>query len=244
MTVLPRGVILGKYHARIAQAERDITAVHSLRARTFRRGVCADADQFDEKCTHFIVEDQRNGAVVCCFRLLLVTRGDQIHKSYSSQYYGLSALTAYDSPMLEMGRFCIDSGRSDPDILRVAWAALTAYVDAYGIKLLFGCSSFEGTDAAQYTDTFAMLRTNHLAPKRWLPKIKAPQVVRFEKRLADRKKAILAMPPLLRSYLSMGGWVSDHAVVDRDLGTLHVFTGLEIAAIPAARKRLLRALLS
>jgi putative hemolysin len=49
------------------------------------------------------------------------------------------------------------------------------------------------------------------------------------------------MPPLLRTYLAMGGWVSDHAVVDRDLGTLHVFTGLEIAAIPPGRARALRA---
>jgi L-ornithine Nalpha-acyltransferase len=53
---------------------------------------------------------------------------------------------------------------------------------------------------------------------------------------------MLTMPPLLRSYLAMGGWVSDHAVVDRDLNTLHVFTGLEIRAIPEARaRRLLRA---
>ena len=49
------------------------------------------------------------------------------------------------------------------------------------------------------------------------------------------------MPPLLRSYLAMGGRVSDHAVIDRQLNTLHVFTGLETAAIPEARKRLLRA---
>jgi L-ornithine Nalpha-acyltransferase len=50
------------------------------------------------------------------------------------------------------------------------------------------------------------------------------------------------MPPLLRSYLMMGGWVSDHAVIDRQMGTHHVFTGLQIAAIPAGRARLLRAL--
>ena len=56
----------------------------------------------------------------------------------------------------------------------------------------------------------------------------------------DAKRAMLAMPPLLRTYLLMGGWVSDHAVVDRDLNTLHVFTGLEIRAIPPARARLLR----
>jgi hypothetical protein len=40
----------------------------------------------------------------------------------------------------------------------------------------------------------------------------------------------------------MGRWVSDHAVIDHDLGTLHVFTGVEIAAIPPARARALRAI--
>jgi len=49
------------------------------------------------------------------------------------------------------------------------------------------------------------------------------------------------MPPLLRTYLLMGGWVSDHAVVDDDLNTLHVFTGLEIKGIPPMRQKLLRA---
>ena len=55
------------------------------------------------------------------------------------------------------------------------------------------------------------------------------------------RNATLKMPPLLRTYLIMGGWVSDHAVVDRQMNTLHVFTGLEIGAIPPARKKLLRA---
>jgi putative hemolysin len=50
------------------------------------------------------------------------------------------------------------------------------------------------------------------------------------------------MPPLLRSYLAMGGRVSDHAVVDHRLDTLHVFTGLEVARISPGRKRLLRAM--
>jgi hypothetical protein len=38
----------------------------------------------------------------------------------------------------------------------------------------------------------------------------------------------------------MGGWVTDHAVIDYDLNTLHVFTGVEISRVPAARARLLR----
>ena len=38
-----------------------------------------------------------------------------------------------------------------------------------------------------------------------------------------------------------GGWASDHAVVDRQLNTMHLFKGVEIGAVPAARKRLLKA---
>ena len=102
-----------------------------------------------------------------------------------------------------------------------------------------------GTDAAGYEDAFAMLRERHLAPKRWLPRVKAPKVFRFARALKLRKPdpraAMAEMPPLLRSYLAMGGWVSDHAVVDSQMDTLHVFTGLEISAIPPGRARLLRA---
>jgi len=54
------------------------------------------------------------------------------------------------------------------------------------------------------------------------------------------KLALRHMPPLLRSYLVMGGWVSDHAVIDNELNTLHVFTGIEIKRVPPERARLMR----
>ena len=123
--------------------------------------------------------------------------------------------------------------------------AMTRFVDENGVEMLFGCSSFKGTDAELYADAFAMLKDRHLAPRRWLPRVKAPSVFRFAQKLRlrkpDAKLAMLGMPPLLRTYLLMGGWVSDHAVVDAQMNTLHVFTGLEIAASPPTRKRLLRA---
>jgi putative hemolysin len=169
--------------------------------------------------------------------------GREIGQSYAAQYYGLSGLGAYPGRMGELGRFCSAPGATDPDILRTAWGALARIVDSEGVEMLFGCSSFSGTDADDYTDAFAMLRDRHLAPRRWLPRVKAPDVFRFARKLRrapDATRALRTMPPLLRSYLAMGGWVSDHAVVDRDLGTLHVFTGLEIRAIPPSRARALR----
>ncbi|MDJ0826598.1 MAG: GNAT family N-acyltransferase [Rhodobacter sp.] len=241
----------GRYAARLADGAADLAAAQRLRHRVFIAGTGAaardagkDADAFDAACAHVLVEETRTGRLVCCFRLLTLDGGAQIDRSYSAQYYELSALRGFSGRMVEMGRFCIDPDFArDPDILRVAWGAMARFVDDHGVEMLFGCASFAGTETQAYTDAFAMLKERHLAPKRWLPKVKAPDVFRFARRLRrkpDTKRALLTMPPLLRSYLSMGGWVSDHAVVDRDLNTLHVFTGLEIKAIPPARARRLR----
>lgn len=244
----------GRYSVRSAETADDVRRAQDLRYLAFvagrgldRAGPDApetDADAFDANCHHVLVEDIRSGTLVCCFRLLPLASGTEIGRSYSAQYYNLTALAAFDGPMVEMGRFCIHPDWRDPDILRMAWGAMTRYVDQTGAEMLFGCSSFHGTEADTYRDAFAMLKEAHLAPKRWLPRVKAPDVFRFARALRrfkpDARRAMQAMPPLLRTYLLMGGWVSDHAVVDRDLNTLHVFTGLEIRAIPPARQRLLR----
>ncbi len=237
----------GRYAARQADGPADVAAAQALRRQCFSPGShpgALDADAFDAECLHILIEDTRTGALVGCFRMLPLAGGAEIGRSYSAQYYELSGLAGFDGPILELGRFCIHPDAPGADVLRVAWGALTRFVDATGTELMFGCASFEGTDAGRYHDAFAMLRDRHLAPRRWLPRVKAPQVFRFASRLRrapDAKRAMLTMPPLLRTYLTMGGWVSDHAVVDAQMNTLHVFTGVEIGRIPPARKRLLRA---
>lgn len=248
----------GRFVARFAGSDQDMRRAQQLRYLAFRAGAGPgdsraqpvpqgrDADAFDPECRHVLIEQAENGQLVCCFRLMLLPDGRQISRSYSAQFYDLSALRDYRGRMVEMGRFCIHPAwTSDPDILRVAWGAMARMVDEEGIEMFFGCCSFAGTEADTYADAFAMLAQRHLAPRRWWPRIKAPRVFPFAHRLGgrtpDARRALLGMPALLRSYLLLGGWVSDHAVVDRDLGTLHVFTGLEIAAIPPARQKLLRA---
>lgn len=233
----------GRYRARVARPDDDFADLQNLRALAF--GLTGtDHDVFDSVCTQVVIHDIDSGQMVCCFRLLALESGTDLGQSYSAQYYDLSALTTFPGRMVELGRFCVHPQHSDPDILRVAWAMLTRYVDENNIQMLFGCSSFSGVDTAQYLDAFAVLGARHLAPIHWRPRIKVVDVFRFDAqtpRKPDAKKAMLQMPTLLRTYLLMGGWVSDHAVIDCDLNTLHVFTGLEIRAIPKARKRLLRA---
>jgi putative hemolysin len=169
----------------------------------------------------------------------------RIDQCYSSQFYDLSALKKYQAPMVELGRFCTHPEYPlDPDLLRVAWGAITAFVDVHAVELMFGCSSFAGTDPDPYLDCFALLNERHLASNDYMPAVKGTDVFSFSG-LQDHKpdvaQAMRTMPPLLRSYLLMGGWVSDHAIVAHVMTTLHVFTGVEVRAIPDARKRLLRA---
>lgn len=231
----------GSYSVREARSDADKAAAMALRNRCFG-SAGGTPDAFDDTAQQVLVTTE--GSAVATFRMSLMS-GPQIAQSYAAQYYDLRALAAFKGPMLELGRFCIHPDHPDPDILRIAWAALTAYVDAQEIALLFGCSSFAGTNPAPYLDAFGLLKARHLAPARWAPQIHAGEVFPFAALNAaapDLKKATAAMPPLLRTYLLMGGWVSDHAVIDRGMGTLHVFTGLETRAIPPARKTLLRAL--
>jgi putative hemolysin len=243
----------GKYRARTAHSGAEVISCQQLRYLAFIEGrgldrgdarARLDSDEFDAICRHVMIEETRTGTLVCCFRMLPLNDGSEISRSYSAKYYELSKLAAYPGRMVEMGRFCIHPAYRDPNILRVAWAAMSRFVDQEGVELLFGCSSFHGVDAGAYMDAFALLKENHLAPKRWLPRVKAPRVFRFARKLKpkrpDMKLAFRRMPPLLRSYLVMGGWVSDHAVIDTEMDTLHVFTGVEIKRMPPNRARLLR----
>ena len=237
----------GGYRARLAQNSSDLLAARLLRARCFRTG-SLDQDKFDDVCLHVLIESRSDGALVGCFRLMLLESGQELDQSYSSQFYDLSRLSAFTDRMMELGRFCIDPAVQNPDVLRLAWGGVTGMVDQHGVGLLFGCSSFAGTDPAANLEAFALLQRRHLAPAAWSPGQKATDTRLFMDLLRDRptdqkpdlKLAQAQLPPLLRSYLTMGGWVSDHVVIDAALNTCHVFTGLEVKAVPSVRKRLLR----
>ncbi|MCA0272605.1 MAG: GNAT family N-acetyltransferase [Proteobacteria bacterium] len=233
----------GRYLVRFASSGEDVARAQALRGLAFRGDGSADADAHDAACRHLMIEEAAGG-LVATLRLRVFRSGADTHLSYAAQYYDLSPLSGFPDAMVELGRFCLHPDRHDPDILRLAWGAITACVDQEQAGMLFGCVSFRGTDPSAYPDAFATLRANHLGPGRWLPGTKAQSVIRFgqgpEGRPANPRAAQAQMPPLLRSYLAMGGWVSDHAVVDAELDTMHVFTALEVDRVPAARARSLR----
>ena len=235
---------IGRYRARFASSEIDVSAAQSLRYKCFNLSnkVELDVDEFDIPCRHVLVENLESEKLICCYRIMIFDNGKEISNSYSSQFYDLKAIESFPDPMIEVGRFCVQPEINDPSVILTAWAALAQIVDQNQTQLLFGCSSFEGVEKEKYLDSFALLRDRYIAPDHWRPKIKAAQVFCYSKDLidkVDKKKALLNMPPLLKTYLSMGAWVSDHAVVDLKMKTLHLFTGMEISKIPKSRKQFL-----
>ena len=96
--------LAGKYKARMAETEADVTACQQLRYLAFieERGlgraddtVRLDRDSYDADCRHVMVEEVRTAKLVCCFRLLPLPDGSAIARSYSARYYNLSRLAAY-----------------------------------------------------------------------------------------------------------------------------------------------------
>ena len=127
---------------------------------------------------------------------------------------------------------------------RLAWGAMTRVVDEGRAGLILGCSSFRGADWTRHRAGLSLLAEGFIGPANHLPGRKAAEVVEYPSLVGpvtDRRAALSGLPPLLRTYLGMGGWVSDHAVVDRELDTLHVFTCVEVDRVPAARAASLRA---
>ena len=210
---------VGRYRARYASSQIDVLAAQSLRYQCFNLSNKdeLDVDDFDALCQHVLIENLETEKLICCYRILKFDSGKNISSSYSSQFYDLKVIENFTEPMIEVGRFCIDPEVNDPSVILTAWAALAQIVDRNHTEFLFGCSSFEGIEKEKYFDSFALLRDRYMAPDHWRPKIKAAQVFCYSKDLiykVDKKKALLNMPPLLKTYLSMGAWVSDHAVVD------------------------------
>ncbi len=237
------------FDVKVSNSVNDIRLAQTLRSKIFRNSKHnLDKDDFDRICKHILIFDKKNNnKVICVFRVLILPNGNKIQTSYSAQFYDLEKLKKISEPLLELGRFCVDPEYSNPNILRVAWCILAKLINKHRVGFLFGCSSFPGVDASSYHEAFIFLRENHLAPKSLRPEIKSKNIFHYSREFSLRNvnkiAAIKSLPPLLRYYLTLGGWVSDHAVKDLDLNTLHVFTGLKIQSIPLRKKEIFNSIL-
>ncbi|MBR3371140.1 MAG: GNAT family N-acetyltransferase [Rhodobacteraceae bacterium] len=244
-SLMGKGVVVGGFPVRFAQTAKDIDQVLALRRDRF--SVTApgqsDQDRFDSLCAHLMVCCPGGTQVLATARLRLLQDGAEFAETYTGQFYDMAALSRRYSRALELGRLCQAAhAQNMADALRALLAAVTLVSVQTRADLLFGCTSFRGQDVQAHNAALTWLRARHIGPVDLRPQRMHPRAVDFPDGDPDPEALRQTLPALLRMYLGMGGWVSDHAIRDPELDTLHVFTAVATATIPPARLRALHAL--
>jgi putative hemolysin len=230
----------GSFSLRLAKSDADIDAAQALRYRVFYQEMAAkpsaemarlkrDFDAFDEVCDHLLVTDDAIGdgadAVIATYRMLRGTVAASYGRFYTASEYDITNLYGLPGEMLELGRSCVDARRRDRLTMQLLWRGIAAYVFHHDISLMFGCASLHGTDPGALALQLSYLYHFHLAPPAFRTKALPELFVDMNFLPPDEidpKKALATLPPLVKGYLRLGGFVGDGAVVDEQFNTTDV----------------------
>jgi L-ornithine Nalpha-acyltransferase len=230
----------GPLQVRLAQSEADIDAAQALRYRVFYEALGAraaveaqrrrrDFDRFDERCDHLLVLDHSRGTgpgvVVGTYRLIRREAAARLGGFYSAGEFDIARLVAYPGEILELGRSCVDRAYRQRSAAHLLWSGIAAYVFHYNIDLMFGCASLPGTDTDSLAVPLSYLYHYHLAALALRPRAlpnRHVEMCRLPCALLDPTRVLSGLPPLIKGYLRLGGFVGDGAVIDNDFNTTDV----------------------
>jgi putative hemolysin len=225
---------------RLATTGGELDAAQALRYRVFYDEMGAhptpamaaarrDFDDFDDAADHLLVVDHARGegpeSIVGTYRLLRRDAAARVGRFYSAGEYDISRLLGFDGQLLELGRSCVDAAYRTRGTLQLLWRGIAAYVFKHRIDLMFGCASLPGTDPDALAAPLAYLWNNHLAPPALRPRALPSLYVEMDRMPAealDVRAVLNALPPLIKGYLRLGGFVGDGAVIDRQFNTTDV----------------------
>ena len=236
----PVDVMSGSLRIRLAESMDEVEASQGLRYRVFCEEMGAkptqemialkrEFDSFDDYCDHLLVFDEARGkgpeSVVGTYRLMRREGAERRGQFYSVDEYDLSPLLVYHGEILEVGRSCVHQDYRSGSIMQLLWRGIAAYVFHFNIDILFGCGSLPGVDPSQLRMPLSYLHHNHLAPPALRPRALPDRYVEMDGLAPseiDQRAALRALPPLVKGYLRLGGFVGDGAVVDTEFGTTDV----------------------
>ena len=236
----PKSLASGPLEVRLATDAAEIEAAQALRYRVFYEEMTArpspemaarrrDHDAFDDHCDHLLVIDTslppRASAVVGTYRLLRRNVALRHSGFYSSAEYDISALLDYPGEILELGRSCVDAVYRSSATMQLLWRGISSYISRYRVGLMFGCASLPGTQPRDLALPLSYLHHRHLAPPALRPRALPERYVGMnfmDSADFDPRMALSTLPPLIKGYLRLGGFVGDGAVIDYQFNTTDV----------------------
>ena len=248
---------IGSLELRLAITKKDIRRAQRLRWKVFfehssaipdrlsqlrRRDICP----FDRICDHLIVVDHaainRLGRpkprVVGVYRLLRQDVAERHSGFYSATEFDIAPLISrhQGKRFLELGRSCVLPEYRSKRTLELLWRGIWTYVRHHRIDALIGCASFEGANPMQHALALSFLHHHAGATEDWraaaLPARRIPMGM-LSLASIETRRAIAALPPLIKGYLRVGAMFGSGAVIDRQFGTTDVFVVLPVANIDA-----------
>jgi putative hemolysin len=239
---------LSRYRVKLAETEEEREAAQRLRYRVFVEEMGAEAtpeqraarrewDAFDPWFDHLILVDRTAAAdpldrVVGVYRLM---RGEAAAAGpgfYGAGEYDLAPILASGRRAVELGRSCVAPEHRGGPAMHLLWNGLAGYVLDRGIEILFGVASFHGTDPEPVSEALAYLHHQHLAPPDLRVRARPEHFLDMDRMPADAiepKRALQAIPSLIKAYLRVGGFVGEGAYIDHPFNTIDVCVVMDTA---------------
>ncbi|WP_202526250.1 GNAT family N-acetyltransferase [Sneathiella litorea] len=226
---------------RLAQSAADLDAAQALRYRIFYEEMGAkpsalclaqsrDVDQFDAICDHLLVIDLEKGTkaapyVVGTYRFLRSSVAQKNGGFYSEAEFDLCNLNVFPGEIMELGRSCIDAGYRRRGAMQLLWRGIAAYIHTHEVQIMFGCGSIHGTNLKEHARVLSYLHHFHKAPGHLRPRALEEHYIpmkMMKRKEVDVELVQRELPPLLKGYLRLGGYIGDGAVIDHDFNTIDV----------------------
>jgi putative hemolysin len=243
---------IGNLETRLARTASEIDAAQAVRYRVFVEEMQAqlpqeamrrkrDFDAYDAFCDHLLVVDRSiegdsEDQIVGTYRLLRQEVAMANGGFYSASEFEVEKLISRhpDKQFMELGRSCVLPDYRTKRTVELLWQGNWAYALKHGMSAMFGCASFPGVHPESHALALSFLFHNMLAKDEWavgaLPDL-ARDMDLMPAEAINPKKALMALPPLIKGYLRLGAMIGSSAVVDQAFNTTDVLIVLPIASI-------------
>jgi putative hemolysin len=243
---------IGTLETRLARNEREIDAAQSVRYRVFVEEMRArlpaeamrrkrDIDGWDAVCDHLLVLDRSiegdaEDQIVGTYRLLRQETALAHNGFYSASEFEIGALLARHpgKRFMELGRSCVLPEYRTKRTVELLWQGNWAYALRHRMDAMFGCASFPGVSPESHALALSYLHHHNVARDQWATSAR-PELYRemdlMPVEAINPRRALAAMPPLVKGYMRLGAMFGSGAVVDHAFNTTDVLVVLPVSAI-------------
>lgn len=243
---------IGNLETRLARNTSEIDAAQAVRYKVFVEEMKAqipqeadrrkrDADAWDLVCDHLLVldtsiEGDPEDQIVGTYRLLRQDVATRTGGFYSASEFSVGSLLERhpDKKFMELGRSCVLPEYRTKRTVELLWQGNWAYALKYGVDAMFGCGSFPGVIPEEHALALSFLHHNMVVRGEWDVSAR-PELFRtmdlMPVEAINMRKALAALPPLIKGYMRLGAMVGNGAVVDHAFRTTDVLIVLPITNI-------------